>query len=52
MGDQWKKVIIDDKINVDFDLEMVDLNNDGRKEILATNHQHNDGSAVFAYETF
>ena len=49
-GSQWKKVIIDDKIKRGFDLEMVDLNNDGKKEILATNHQHNDGSAVFAYE--
>ena len=49
-GSEWKKVIIDDKIKRGFDLEMVDLNNDGKKEILATNHEHNDGSAVFAYE--
>ena len=50
VGTEWKKVIIDDKIKHGFDLQMVDLNNDGKKEILATNHEHNDGSAVFAYE--
>ena len=31
-GSQWKKVIIDDKIKRGFDLEMVDLNNDGKKK--------------------
>ena len=29
-GSEWKKVIIDDKIKRGFDLEMVDLNNDGK----------------------
>ena len=34
-----------------FDVQYVDLNNDGKKDLLATNHEHAaDESAVFAYE--
>ena len=49
-GSSWEKKIIDSTIKRGFDLSFVDLNKDGKLDILATNHQHNDGSAVYAYE--
>eukprot|EP00128_Syssomonas_multiformis_P016799 Colp12_sorted_trinity150504_noHs@11192 len=47
----WKHRIIDDTLGPVFDLQIVDLNGDGRPEILATNHVGKaDKSGVFAYE--
>mmetsp|Transcript_32794 Transcript_32794/g.56066 ORF Transcript_32794/g.56066 Transcript_32794/m.56066 type:complete len:427 (-) Transcript_32794:63-1343(-) len=43
--------VIDSDMGAPFDVQYVDLNNDGKKDLLATNHEHAaDESAVFAYE--
>ena len=48
---QWQGRTIDDHIGSAFDVQVVDVNNDGRAEILATNHESDkEKSAVFAYE--
>ena len=48
---EWKKSIIDDTIGSGFDLSFVDLNLDGKTDVLVTNHEKNaDMAAVFAYE--
>jgi len=41
---------VDDSIGAAFDLSLVDLNNDGKKEILATNHDGSGQGGVYAYE--
>ena len=47
----WKERLIDNKVGGLFDVEVVDLNKDGRVDILATNHQGKiNESAVMAYE--
>ena len=33
-----------------FDIELHDLNNDGKLDLLATNHENDDKAAVFGYE--
>lgn len=45
----WKSRTIDDECGPLFDSQLFDLNNDGKKELLVTNHQRDLGS-VFAYE--
>eukprot|EP01094_Clydonella_sp_ATCC50884_P021329 TRINITY_DN4683_c0_g1_i1.p1 TRINITY_DN4683_c0_g1~~TRINITY_DN4683_c0_g1_i1.p1 ORF type:complete len:449 (+),score=144.29 TRINITY_DN4683_c0_g1_i1:42-1349(+) len=46
-----KSLTIDDAMGAPFDVQVVDLNGDGKPELLASNHQHEaDQSAVFAYE--
>lgn len=45
--------VIDDTIGANFDVQMVDLNGDGRDEILLTNHENNKKRpypGIFAYE--
>lgn len=43
--------VIDDTLGAAFAVTPVDLNRDGRKELLVTNHENKaDRSAVFAYE--
>jgi hypothetical protein len=44
-----KSKIIDKNLGSAFDLEYVDLNLDGKKDLLVTNHEGKNG-AVFAYE--
>ena len=47
-------VLIDDQIGKVFDLEVVDLNGDGKKDLLVTNHQgvgDKVTGSVFAYES-
>jgi hypothetical protein len=46
----WEHKIIDDTIGAAFDLSLVDLNRDGRMDLLATNHQGDATASVFAYE--
>lgn len=41
---------VDAKSGAAFDLQVVDLNGDGRPDLLATNHQGDGTGAVFAYE--
>ncbi len=48
---EWKKSIIDDTIGSAFDLSFVDLNLDGRTDVLLTNHEKDAAkAAVFAFE--
>lgn len=48
---EWKRSVIDDTIGSCFDLSFVDLNLDGKTDLLLTNHEKNaEMSAVFAYE--
>jgi len=45
-----QSVVIDNDMGSPFDIQYVDLNNDGKKDLLVTNHQGEaDQSAVFAY---
>lgn len=42
--------VVDDTLGSAFDLEVVDLDGDGRRELLATNHEGDATASVFAYE--
>ena len=46
----WKRRILDDKLGSPFDLEIVDLNNDGKVDVLITNHEGDQSAGVFGYE--
>lgn len=46
----WKRVTIDENIGAAFDVEHVDLDGDGRKDVLATNHESGPSAGVYAYE--
>ncbi len=46
-----KSRVIDRAMGAPFDLNFYDLNNDGRDELLVTNHQNDESASVFAYET-
>lgn len=46
---KWQTDIIDDQLGSAFDVEVTDLNLDGRVDLLVTNHEKNDNAAVFAY---
>jgi hypothetical protein len=47
----WSEVVVDTTVGPPFDVSIVDLNMDGRPELLATNHVNNVKlSGVFAYE--
>lgn len=48
-----KKVLLDNTIGAAFDVEYVDINNDGKKDLLVTNHQGSGATpvpGVYAYE--
>lgn len=50
-GSSWERQMVDDTLGSAFALEVVDLNADGRVELLVTNHENQASrSAVFAYE--
>ncbi|TNF30700.1 MAG: hypothetical protein EP319_04270 [Deltaproteobacteria bacterium] len=48
---KWEEKIIDNTIGPGFDLSYVDLNADGKKEILLTNHVSTKKAGVFVYES-
>ncbi len=43
-------VYTDDTLGKAFDLELADINNDGRTDVLVTNHEDDERAAVFTYE--
>jgi hypothetical protein len=48
---QFVNRVIDDKLGSAFDLQVVDVNFDGRRDLLVTNHESTaSASGVFAYE--
>lgn len=47
-GNHWKSKVIDQSIGAPFDLELSDLNHDGSKDLLVTNHVAS--GSVFAYQ--
>ena len=47
---EWQRTVIDDDMGSPFDIEFHDLNNDGKLDLLATNHEGNAKAAVYAYE--
>lgn len=50
LNGEWTEKVIDHTIGPGFDLSVIDLNNDGQKEVLVTNHVSSDQAGVFAYE--
>ena len=46
----WKRTIIDNRLGKAFDIEIKDINADGKKDLLVTNHENDDFASVFAYE--
>ena len=49
-GDAWQRRVIDDHIGAAFDLSLVDLNNDGRLDLLVTNHMSDARASIFGYD--
>jgi hypothetical protein len=46
----WSERAIDRELGSPFDLQLSDINNDGRLDLLVTNHENNAKAGVFAYE--
>lgn len=47
---QWKSKVIDKNLGSAFDVVFADVNLDGRKDIVVTNHEGGHNGAVYAYE--
>lgn len=47
---KWQRKVIDDTIGSVFDVRVADLNQDGREELVVTNHVKDSRSGVYAYE--
>ena len=47
---QWVRKVIDEKLGAGFDLQWVDLDLDGKKDLLVTNHENGPTASVYAYE--
>ncbi|MEB3299243.1 MAG: VCBS repeat-containing protein [Candidatus Sericytochromatia bacterium] len=48
-GGAWQRRVLDDTLGSAFDLELVDLDGDGKRDLLVTNHEADAKAAVFAY---
>ncbi len=46
----WRSKVLDSKIGSAFDLEVVELNGDGRPDLLATTHEGGSTASIFADE--
>ena len=49
-GDTWQRRVIDDHIGAAFDLSLADLNNDGKLDLLVTNHMSDARASIFGYD--
>jgi hypothetical protein len=49
-GNTWRSRVIDNQCGSAFDLEVADLNGDGRRDVVLTNHESNANAGAFAYE--
>lgn len=49
-GSKYDMRVIDDSIGQVFDVQISDLNNDGNKDLLVTNHEGGNKGLVLAYE--
>lgn len=49
-GPTWSSQVIDADLGSAFDLSVVDINGDGNKDLLVTNHEADAKAAVFAYD--
>lgn len=49
-GNAWERTIIDSNLGSAFDLALEDVNNDGKKDLLVTNHEGDSNASVFVYE--
>ena len=49
-NDVWQRRVIDEQIGAAFDLSLVDLNNDGKLDLLVTNHVSDKRAGIFGYE--
>jgi hypothetical protein len=49
-GTELQSRVIDANLGSAFDVEVVDLNKDGKDDLLVTNHESNANAAVLAYE--
>lgn len=49
-GNSYRSRVIDDTLGSAFDLQLTDLNADGQKDLLVTNHEPDSKASVFAYE--
>jgi hypothetical protein len=45
-----KKITVDAKVGAAFDVQYVDVNGDGKKDLLVSNHQGDGTGGVYAYE--
>ncbi|MEB3237391.1 MAG: VCBS repeat-containing protein [Candidatus Sericytochromatia bacterium] len=49
VGGAWQRRVLDDTLGSAFDLDLVDLDGDGKRDLLVTNHEADAKAAVFAY---
>ncbi len=47
---QFEYIILDDSLGSAFDVQIDDLNRDGKMDLLVTNHESDTKASVFAYE--
>jgi len=47
---KWNSKVLDEDLGSGFDLSLVDLNNDSKPEVLASNHEADHKASIFAYE--
>jgi hypothetical protein len=49
-GGSFERTILDDTLGAAFDIQLEDLNADGRIDLLVTNHEPDSKASVFGYE--
>lgn len=46
----FQRHVLDETLGAGFDIQIIDLNSDGTRELLVTNHEPDEKASVFAYE--